>query len=172
MRAETVWLLEGKTGEKYIDEANEQANSARNSSRVMIGPVVRGVHDTQSLLYTSHIASLAGYRVYPSEDRSRVGSPGGAVGALSLRVPGAPMQLFDLVVRGGTVVTAEGRTAADVAISDGQIVQVGPHLGAGRQEVDASGRLVLPGAIDSHCHIAQESSTGLMTADDFLTATR
>lgn len=82
------------------------------------------------------------------------------------------MQPFDLVVRRGTVVTANGRTSADVAITDGKIAQVGPHVGPGRQEIDASGRLVLPGAIDSHCHIAQESSTGLMTADDFLTATR
>jgi CO/xanthine dehydrogenase Mo-binding subunit len=37
--------------------------------------------------------------------------------------------------------------------------------------VDASGKLVLPGGIDSHCHVEQESSTGLMTADDFHSAT-
>ena len=47
----------------------------------------------------------------------------------------------------------------------------GRALGPGREEIDASGRLVLPGGIDSHCHVAQKSSTGLMTADDFHTAT-
>jgi dihydropyrimidinase len=33
--------------------------------------------------------------------------------------------------------------------------------------IDAEGKLVLPGGIDSHCHIDQKSSTGLITADDF-----
>jgi len=78
---------------------------------------------------------------------------------------------FDLVVRNGTVVSAFDRAGSDVGITGGRIVAVRPGLGPGREEIDASGRLVLPGAIDSHCHIAQESSTGLMTADDFHTAT-
>ena len=34
------------------------------------------------------------------------------------------------------------------------------------------GRIVTPGGIDSHCHIEQMSSTGVMTADDFFTGTR
>jgi dihydropyrimidinase len=79
---------------------------------------------------------------------------------------------FDLVVRHGTVVTASGRMQADVAIAHGKIAAIGERLAAGREEIDASGRLVMPGGIDSHCHVAQESSTGLMTADDFLSATR
>jgi dihydropyrimidinase len=78
---------------------------------------------------------------------------------------------FDLVVRNGTVVTAADRIRADVAIAAGLIAAVGPGLGPGREEIDASGRLVLPGGIESHCHVAQKSSTGLMTADDFHTAT-
>ena len=35
--------------------------------------------------------------------------------------------------------------------------------------IDASGRLVLPGGIEAHCHIAQDSATGGMTADDYRT---
>jgi dihydropyrimidinase len=77
---------------------------------------------------------------------------------------------FDLVVRNGTVVTATDQVRADVAIASGLIAAVGTGLGPGREEIDASGRLVLPGGIDSHCHVAQMSSTGLMTADDFYTA--
>ena len=61
---------------------------------------------------------------------------------------------------------------ADVGIRDERIVRVAAGLEPGRLEIDASGKLVLPGAIDAHCHVAQKSSTGLMTADDFLTATR
>lgn len=62
--------------------------------------------------------------------------------------------MTDLVVRGGTVVTAEGSVAADVAVTDGRIVAVGRGAGAGAFRVmDAAGLLVLPGAIDVHTHL-------------------
>ena len=35
------------------------------------------------------------------------------------------------------------------------------------REIDASGKYVLPGGIEAHCHIEQESSSGLMTSDDY-----
>ena len=75
--------------------------------------------------------------------------------------------MHDLVVRGGTVVTAQGRRTADVAVRDGVIVDIGEAVGEGREVLDATGRLVLPGGVDAHCHIDQVSSTGLLTADDF-----
>lgn len=75
---------------------------------------------------------------------------------------------FDLVVRGGTVVTdVERREHCDVGVRDGRIAEVGPGLSRGNAEIDARGRLVLPGGVDAHCHLAQVSSTGLLTADDF-----
>lgn len=80
---------------------------------------------------------------------------------------------FDLVVRGGTVVTEHEVTEADVGILDGRIAAIGPGLPSGGEELDATGRLVLPGGIDSHCHIEQESSLGgVMTADDWTAASR
>ncbi|MGE5359037.1 MAG: dihydropyrimidinase [Bacteroidales bacterium] len=78
---------------------------------------------------------------------------------------------FDLVVRNGLVATDTGGFHADVGIRDGTIVAVDSALGEGAAEIDASGKLVLPGGIDSHCHVEQESSSGLMTADDFHSAT-
>lgn len=74
---------------------------------------------------------------------------------------------FDLLVRGGTVVTATGTAPCDVGIRDGRIAALGEALGAARETVDATALLVLPGGIDAHCHIDQVSSTGLRTADDF-----
>jgi dihydropyrimidinase len=74
---------------------------------------------------------------------------------------------FDLVIRNGTVVTASDRMDCDVAIAQGKIVALGKALGAGAREIDAAGRLVLPGGIDSHVHIEQQSSMGIETADDF-----
>jgi dihydropyrimidinase len=62
----------------------------------------------------------------------------------------------DLVVRGGTVVTAAGSRRADVAVSGGVIDAVEPDLSgaapAADEVVDATGLLVLPGVIDVHTH--------------------
>ena len=63
----------------------------------------------------------------------------------------------ELLVRGGTVVTAEGSKRADVHVRDGSIAAVATHLSAladaGSVElVDATGMLVLPGVVDVHTH--------------------
>ena len=79
------------------------------------------------------------------------------------------MTAFDLVIRGGRVATASETFDADIGVRDGRIAALGTGLGAGAREIDARGRLVLPGGIDSHCHVAQLSSSGVMTADDFET---
>jgi len=80
------------------------------------------------------------------------------------------MSHFDLMIRGGTVATAADTFAADIAVRDGKIAALGFDLGEAASTIDASGLLVLPGGIDAHCHVEQESSTGLMTADDFYSA--
>jgi dihydropyrimidinase len=77
---------------------------------------------------------------------------------------------LDLVIRGGTVATAEQSFQADVGISGGKVAEIGKGLSA-RKVIDAAGKLVLPGGIDSHCHVEQLSGMGVMAADDFYTAT-
>ncbi|MBW8906281.1 MAG: dihydropyrimidinase [Betaproteobacteria bacterium] len=77
---------------------------------------------------------------------------------------------LDLVIRGGTVATAEKTFQADVGIEGDKVAALGPAL-SGKRTIDASGKLVLPGGVDSHCHIEQLSSMGVMTADDFYSAT-
>src|SRR3989441_2161111 len=76
----------------------------------------------------------------------------------------------DLVIRGGTVVTAEKTFRADVAIQGERIAELGTGL-QGKRRTDATGRPVRPGGVDSHCHIEQLPSRGGMTADDFYSAT-
>ncbi len=78
---------------------------------------------------------------------------------------------YDLVIRNGTVATAADIVSCDVGVRDGVIATLGRNLGPGAREIDASGRLVLPGGIDSHCHIEQRSSAGIVCADDFYSAT-
>ncbi|MGI9449634.1 MAG: dihydropyrimidinase [Geminicoccaceae bacterium] len=75
---------------------------------------------------------------------------------------------LDLIIRGGTVATASDCFDADVGIRDGRIVALAERLGGAAETIDATGKLVLPGGIEAHCHIAQESSMGLMSADDYL----
>jgi N-acyl-D-aspartate/D-glutamate deacylase len=61
---------------------------------------------------------------------------------------------YDLVVRGGHLVDGSGAPGreADVGIKDGRIVAVGKVNGAGREEIDARGKLVSPGFVDVHTH--------------------
>jgi len=78
---------------------------------------------------------------------------------------------YDLVVRGGTVATATATFVADIAVKAGTIVAIGRDLPGGRKQIDARGKLVLPGGIDSHAHIEQVSAVGLLNADTFESAT-
>jgi dihydropyrimidinase len=66
--------------------------------------------------------------------------------------------MTDLLIRGGTVVTAASSRQADVAVTDGRIAEIGEDLGerivgAAAAVVDASGLLVLPGCVDAHTHV-------------------
>ena len=77
---------------------------------------------------------------------------------------------YDLVIQNGEIVTAEERFRSDVGISEGRIAAIEDGL-AGDETIDAGGKLILPGGIDSHCHIEQLSSFGITCADDFYTGT-
>ncbi|MGH2416979.1 MAG: dihydropyrimidinase [Candidatus Limnocylindria bacterium] len=64
------------------------------------------------------------------------------------------MGTYNLVVAGGTVVTAGGMMRADVAIGGGRIAAIGPDLPTnGAEVVNASDLLVLPGVVDVHTHL-------------------
>ncbi|HKA63350.1 MAG TPA: amidohydrolase family protein, partial [Methylomirabilota bacterium] len=75
-----------------------------------------------------------------------------------------------LVIRGGTVVTAAESFRADVGVDDGTITALAPSLPPGRREVDATGLLVLPGGVDVHTHLDAEVGS-VRTADDFESGT-
>jgi dihydropyrimidinase len=79
---------------------------------------------------------------------------------------------FDLVIRNADVATESDRFSTDIGVFDGKITALEPGLSEGAQEIDAEGRLVMPGGVDSHCHVEQISSNGIWTADDWFTATR
>lgn len=80
---------------------------------------------------------------------------------------------YDLVVKGGLVVTAEGAAVLDVAVAGERIAAVGHDLHGG-QELDATGLYVIPGAIDGHVHFDDPTFPpfAIATADDFASGTR
>ena len=69
---------------------------------------------------------------------------------------------LDLVVHGGTVVTAEGQRQADLGVRDGRVAAIWDRSGGqrpqatGAREIDATGRLLLPGGVDPHVHLHME----------------
>lgn len=63
------------------------------------------------------------------------------------------MTRYDVIVRGGTVVSPAGIARSDVAIEDGRIVAIETDLqGGGQEQIDARGLHVFPGAVDVHVH--------------------
>ena len=78
------------------------------------------------------------------------------LGALGLTVIAVPAQQeAEILIRGGEIVTAEGRRPADVRVVGTTIAEVGIGLAArdtDTLEIDARGLLVLPGGIDPHVH--------------------
>ena len=82
------------------------------------------------------------------------------------------MTKFDTIIRGGHVANASESFDCDIGIRAGRIAALGEDLGSADEIIDARGRLVLPGGIDSHVHFAQPSGPGITMADDFESGTR
>lgn len=78
--------------------------------------------------------------------------------------------VYDLVIKNGTVVTAETTFLADVAVQGQTIAAVGQDL-RGKRVIDAAGKLVTPGAVDIHVHM-QMPIGDFVSSDDFFSGTR
>lgn len=73
--------------------------------------------------------------------------------------------MYDLLIKNGRIVDGSGQPAfdADLAVRDGCIARIAPHIDELAQTViDAAGRLVTPGLIDSHSH----SDSGVLLGPD------
>lgn len=79
---------------------------------------------------------------------------------------------MDLIIKNGTIVTPLESYVADLAVKDGKIVAIGTGFSEeGASVVDAKGKLILPGAIDAHTHLAMPFG-GTVSADSYLAGTR
>lgn len=77
-----------------------------------------------------------------------------------------------LVIKNGTIVTANDQYVADVYCADGLIKAIGKDLEvpAGTQVIDGSGQYVFPGGIDAHTHM-ELPFMGTTSSDDFYSGT-
>lgn len=79
---------------------------------------------------------------------------------------------MDLIIKNGTIISATESYKADIAVKDGKIVAIAENITQpGIKEVDAQGKLVLPGAIDVHTHLAMPFG-GTVSADSYKSGTR
>jgi dihydropyrimidinase len=74
------------------------------------------------------------------------------------------MAEYDLVVRGGTVASGLGTMRCDIGIRGERIVALAESLPGDGATLDAGGLLVLPGGVDTHCHIEEPSRGGYTSA--------
>ncbi|MBB5336911.1 dihydropyrimidinase [Pectinatus brassicae] len=79
---------------------------------------------------------------------------------------------MEFIIKGGTIITSTSSYAADVYVKDGKIAAIGKNLpDDGIKIIDASGKYILPGAIDAHTHL-EFPFNGTMSADDYFAGTR
>lgn len=79
---------------------------------------------------------------------------------------------MDLVIKNGTIVTATESYKADIGVKDGKIFMIAEDIDAkGAEVVDASGKMVLPGAIDCHTHLEMPFG-GTVSSDNYEAGTR
>jgi dihydropyrimidinase len=81
--------------------------------------------------------------------------------------------LYDIVIRGGRVVTGDADFFADVGVRHETIAQIGGAM-IGEREIDAAGKLVIPGGVDAHVHLTplEEMLGGSRWCDDVYGGTR
>lgn len=78
---------------------------------------------------------------------------------------------FDLILKGGQIVTASDVYTADVAIHDGKVVLLGRELSfPAKKFIDVAGKYLLPGGIDVHTHLDMPFG-GTVASDDFASGT-
>ena len=80
---------------------------------------------------------------------------------------------MDLLIKNGMIVNGSESINADVAVENGKITQIGTDIAPtdNAKVVDANGKLVLPGAIDAHTHLAMPFG-GTISSDDYFAGTR
>ncbi|MEG2651042.1 MAG: dihydropyrimidinase, partial [Eubacterium sp.] len=83
------------------------------------------------------------------------------------------MKQYDMLIKNGTIVTTTDMVKADLAVKNGKIAAIGQNLAEDDATVvyDVEGKLVLPGALDVHTHLAMPFG-GTVSSDSYFSGTR
>ena len=98
-----------------------------------------------------------------------------AVLVLGMAVDSAAQEPAELVIQNALIVTEAGRVQGDLRIRAGVIDEIGQNLtpGSGAQVIDGTGKLILPGGIDTHVHLTPVRTANTREGtDDFASASR
>lgn len=75
------------------------------------------------------------------------------------------------LIKNGTIITAADTYRADILVKNGRVFEIGREISKIANEIiDATGKWVLPGAVDAHTHLGALCD-GMAPADDFASAT-
>jgi dihydropyrimidinase len=80
--------------------------------------------------------------------------------------------MLDLAIRGATLVTAEGSQRADLGIAGGRVACIADSITDAARTIEAEGLWLLPGGVDSHCHIEEPNPDGSVNEESFESASR
>ncbi|GAB4531480.1 MAG: dihydropyrimidinase [Anaerolineae bacterium] len=81
--------------------------------------------------------------------------------------------MTDTLIKNATLITSEATFRADLAIEGETIAAIGTDLHRpGAQIIDATGKFLIPGAVDIHVHMQMPLPSGVVSSDDFYTGTR
>ena len=79
----------------------------------------------------------------------------------------------DLIIKNGSIISAEGAFRSDIEIRQGKIYSIGQNLEAkDAQVIDAENKLILPGVIDGHVHFEEQFAGRIWNADNFESGTQ
>ena len=82
------------------------------------------------------------------------------------------MNTYDLAVNNGLIVNSTHKEVANLGVKDGKIAIISKEPIPAKTEVDAKGKWVIPGVVDTHVHFALKQGQGdsaVMTEDDYET---
>ena len=162
----------GLNGASLRNGSFQEEKKARGNVHIALGDNIYYGGTVRSPVHLDMVI----YRPTVRPRRSRGGGEGrGAARFLSRGVGGRLDRLegaheMDLLLSGGTIVTADNIFDADIGIEDGRVARLGFDLGPARREIDVSDLYLLPGAVDVHTHVDVEFQ-GLQSVEDFFSGT-
>ncbi|XP_072045671.1 dihydropyrimidinase-like isoform X2 [Amphiura filiformis] len=156
-------------GKSTLEVSETQANRTKNPS-----PVFDTIadHTKRSPRHSANPLTHSDDEAEPSKS-SENGVDGPAVETKPKKEPVDWTAQTRLLIKGGKVVNADQQFFADIYIEDGVIRQLGDNLitPGGAKVIDAKGKLVMPGGIDTHTHL-QMPFMGTIAIDDFYHGTK